>query len=185
MPKPTQASRDSERTVLGPNPDRVREEFLSFLKPNQQPTAAPRNGTPKSTSTLPPTHLGETTPPHEKNDTEEDLLRRLERVFVRNNRQDSSSNAPPARYRSGGRHSPPTPSERSLPPPLSKAVTRRRFDTPAPARPRYGPESIQPSETPTRNHAPPAASLTPIRRSNASRRISSIVVITVRLYYRK
>ena len=160
--KRKEAPNDPLRTVLGPNPDHVHEEFLSFLDgPKRQPAVAPNTGTPKSSSTLPPTHPGETTPPSEKNDTEDDLLRRLERVFERNNRRASSSHAPPAQHHTGGRHASPTPSERSLPPPLSKAVNRRRFNTSAPSRPRYGPESVPMAETSPRTPVMPTASLSP------------------------
>ena len=91
-----------------------------------------------------PSGDGDGTPPHEKADTEEDLLRRLERVFERK--------AAPPPFHTGGFRSRSQSSERSLTPPTSKAsrtvvkqATRKKFDTSAAAGPRYGPDSLIPT----------------------------------------
>ena len=157
------------RTVLGPNPDPAHEDFFTFLQPGQPAGSTPskpstRSGrladtenpqssssrrsdkvaAPQSPRTHPSTQGGESTPPHERTDTEEDLLRRMERVFVRNNRARRS-----APFQTGGKQASPANSERSLPTPSSKAVIRRRFNTSVPETPRYGPESLPARDAPS------------------------------------
>ena len=108
---------------------------------------------------------GESTPPRERADAGEDLLRRLERVFVRNNRTRRSTP-----FQTGCKQTSPENSDHSLPPPSSKAVNRRRFDTSVPAQPRYGPASLSSRPAPSSPTVAPDPAVVALAHGIAGRR---------------